>query len=91
MNEKCVKCRLAGIGSGYVEDARCSANARELPSSANGVEHFNLRSNKPNFKKCVMHQKIYNLQSGENSPNSKWPNNSKIESWQIETDKIREL
>jgi hypothetical protein len=42
--EKCVKCGLAQSGSGYAEEADCSSNAKELPSSANNVEHSHLKS-----------------------------------------------
>lgn len=40
MNEKCVKCGLADSNSGYSEEARCSPNAKELPSSTNGALAF---------------------------------------------------
>jgi len=35
----------------YAEEAGCSANVKELPSSANGVEHSHLMSNKHHLKK----------------------------------------
>jgi hypothetical protein len=61
MQEKCTKCGLAGSGSGYAEEAGCSANAKKLPSSANGVEHSHIMRNKHHLKKeCVT---LNNLQS----------------------------
>jgi hypothetical protein len=46
-----VKCGLVSSGSGYAEHAGCSANAKEMRSYANGVEHFHLFSKNHSFKK----------------------------------------
>ena len=53
MDEKCVKCGLADSGSGYAEEVRCSANAKELPNSEKGVEHSHLMSNKYHIKNIM--------------------------------------
>jgi len=37
-----MKCELASSVSGYVKEAGCSANAKELSSSEIGLEQFHL-------------------------------------------------
>jgi hypothetical protein len=47
------------IGSGYAEEAGCSANTKGMPSYGKGMKHFHLVSNKHHSNKvCVI---LYNF------------------------------